>query len=213
MNLLTRIKLAEIAYIQDQKEMVKQVNNLVSKNAETISVYIKRTDTEAFVCRYNDSAIIGFSGTESLIDLKQDLKFKSSFYKGGKLHAGFKEIFEQIDNPINKALNQLFSTTYIKKIDVIGHSLGGAIAIGAIDLIKIPYLYSQVTTFGCPNGWSKRLIKSFNDQYGIINYQNFCDYVPYLLGMCTGRPGYNVKIYGLPGHKISKYKKAIEKMN
>ena len=212
MNLLDFVNLAEIAYTKNSDEMVKRVNSLVSSNAKTIPVYVEKTDTEAFVCRYNKSLVIGFSGTESIRDLWQDLKFHPVEYKGGKIHAGFKGVFNQIKEPLNDAINELFPISYIEKIDVVGHSLGGAIAIGAIDLIKIPYISASVTTFGCPKGWSRNLANKFESQYLIFNYRNFCDYVTYLLNF-THRPGYTFNIYGTPGHKISKYRKAIEKGN
>lgn len=217
MNCLDKVKLAKAAYIQDPYLMEEVVSSIAPKPNAVATFYVEKTDTEGFACKYEDvhgdSLILGFSGTESHVDLKYDLLFYPTNYYEGMIHCGFSNCVEQFSGPMNEAIYKLFGSKDIWNLTTLGHSLGGSMAIGCLPRIEKKWAMQSTVTYGCPNGWSRSAIKYMNKRYFIKNYINWFDYVTWFLGFFTGRPGINIKIYSIPGHMIWKYQRWMEKRN
>lgn len=209
--------LAQMAYEQDVSVMIEQLAGMFGIDILDIEpVYIPRTDTEGFMARVDDTCIIGFSGTESLCDLRHDLIFLPAAYHGGYIHAGFKMIINDIRGPVINAIRSLSLVDPVKNIIAIGHSLGASIAMGACDILYFSGYDSvpmEITTFGCPNGWSRGATEGFNTRHpDTTNYINHFDYVTWMLGITTGRPGKDVKLSGKWGHMMKKYIANVKKI-
>ena len=207
MDLSKKVFLAKLAYEPDTSLITEQLNFLFDISGIEY-IYVERTDTEGFIFRTGNDCVIAFSGTESMKDLWQDLIFIPSKYKSGYLHSGFKKIMRLVHDPVRDSVNNLFKKEKPDKIIAIGHSLGAPIAMGACDSLFLSHYSSEreIVTFGCPNGWSKKARESFNRRHpNTINFINPFDYVTYLLGITTGRPGKDIKLSGKYGHMMSKY--------
>lgn len=210
--------LANLAYEQDMGLITEQLSILFKITTSAIAyIYVEKTDTEGFICKVEDQAIMFFSGTESVKDLKYDLIFIPTKYHDGYIHLGFKNIIDLICDPICEAVEDLFRGEPLRKIQAGGHSLGASISMGACDDIYLngySHVPTTIATFGCPNGWSKGARESFNKRHqDTTNYINPGDYVTWLLGITTGRPGRDIKLSGKWGHAMDKYQKNISNEN
>ncbi len=200
--------LAKLAYEPDMNIITKQLRVMFGLSILDIEyIYVERTDTEGFIFRYDNTCVVFFSGTESLKDLWHDAIFIPSKYRGGYLHSGFKNITELINKPVCYAVKNLFRKDPVKEISAGGHSLGASISLGACDCICDKHdAETHISTWGCPNGWSKGARESFNERHpNTVNYINPGDYVTWLLGITTGRPGKDKKLSGKWGHSMDKY--------
>ena len=209
LSLWKKAFLAKLAYESDIGLIREQLMVMFQIGIMDIEfIYVPRTDTEGFMIRVGSECIVCFSGTESIIDLKQDLIFLPAPYKGGFLHYGFRQIIQEIRSPVLDAFKILFGTYHPSRIYAIGHSLGAPVAMGACEALKEGYsdIPREITTFGCPNGWSYDARAGFNARHPYTtNYINPGDYVTWLLGITSGRPGRNIKLAGKWGHKMDKY--------
>jgi len=217
MNLKEKAFLAKLAYEPDMNRITEQLCTRFGIGLIDIEyIYVERTDTEGFLFRLGDNLIMAFSGTESLRDIWQDLVFLPAKYHDGYLHSGFKKISDLIKKPVCKAAQNLFGGDQCKEITAMGHSLGAPIVMCAGDSLAIHWRTAKtdITTFGCPNGWSKGARKGFNARHpNTTNYINRGDYVTWLLGISTSRPGKDVKLSGKWGHMMDKYTKNILALN
>lgn len=209
MSEIVKVMCAEAAYIQDSNEMIRRVERIAPPGSLVVPFYVERTDTEGFICKHDDSAYICISGTESIMDLWQDIKCYPTQFISGYVHKGFSQSIEQVRGPVNALLADMFNGDMIEKIELIGHSLGASIAIGLAPYIDARYRDIEVTTYGCPNGWSDHACMYLDKHFKIKNYVNWCDIVTKLLGFVSGRPGKDIKIHAAPGHSLTKYKKWI----
>ena len=214
-SLKTKAFLVKLAYEPNPDLITDQLCtrfNITPLDIEYI--YIKRTDTEAFMFRHLDTCFIFFAGTESAKDLVQDFVFIPSKYADGYIHSGFKKIIELTNKPIRDGIKRLFGSYHVSKILIGGHSLGAAIAMGAADALYYSgydHVPTEVITFGCPNGWSRGARASFEKRHSdVTNYINSWDIVTWLLGLTTGRPGKNIKLPGKCGHGMAKYIENVE---
>lgn len=204
MDLLRKAQLAKLSY--ESRNVIEE--KLEDKNV--CHIYVKKTDTEGFGFRIKDKIVFVFAGTNSLKDLWRDLSaLPFDKYYQGYLHRGFAEMRTQIDARVIESFAFLNEDDSVKSIELIGHSLGAATAMIAADILH-EYtslgIDREITTFGCPNGWSKKARKGFELRHSSIkNYINSFDYVTWLIGIFTGRPGKDIKLKGRFGHIMSKY--------
>jgi predicted lipase len=140
-----------------------------SKVYDAMTIIGNTTDTEVLVADNPEKLIISFSGSESVVDWKQNLDFKLvNYYKQAKVHSGFLECFESVKH-------QVFEFLTDKPICCVGHSLGGAIATIMATYIKSVYPQRLVTsiTFGSPKPGNQEfaeLYQSLNiPTYRIVN--------------------------------------------
>lgn len=199
--------LAEIAYEPDMDVMRERIGTLYDIQ-DIEFIYVKRTDTEGAIFMVDDTCVMIWPGTESIVDLYHDALFMPSLWSGGFIHSGFKKIFTEMADPLLRAFYSLPRIHHIKNLISVGHSLGAQVAMGAVDIL-CAFGYSgphKIITFGCPNGWSRGARVRFNMRHpNTINYINPGDYVTWLLGVTSGRPGIDIKLSGQWGHKMSKY--------
>jgi hypothetical protein len=181
-------------------------------------ITINRTDTEGFLYRFGSRVIVAFAGTESLRDLWTDIWFlPGAYYLENEqmcVHTGFARVINEIRLTLAVLFRSLFledpeNLGRITEVIGVGHSLGAAVALGALDILW--YAFPEIrgrtraVTFGCPNGWSRSAIEAWNDRHPAVNQINPWDYVTWLLGITTGRPGRDVRLRGRAGHFMDKY--------
>ncbi len=117
-----------------------------------------------FISSDQDSVVVAFSGTANLEDVLTDFEAWQSPYPLGKnngyVHAGFCREFLGVYKEVRAVLQ--WECMQNKKVYVVGHSLGGAVAVQlglaiALDLNKVP----TVVTYGCPRVGDKQFARLF----------------------------------------------------
>lgn len=216
LSLEKRAFLARLAYEPDPDIITEQLCIMFRIDPVDIHyIYVERTDTEGFMCRVGDDLLVFYSGTESLTDLGQDAFFIPARYREGWIHSGFKQIMKLIWEPTLVGLENLFYGDRPARVHAGGHSLGAPITMGACETLAhaCPDVHRTITTFGCPNGWSLGAREGFNSRHpDCVNYINHGDYVTWLLGITTGRPGRDVVLPGRWGHMMDKYISNVKKL-
>jgi hypothetical protein len=146
------------------------------------------TDTQAFLARNKDYAILAFRGTSSKRDIATDAKALKSSLVEGDIHRGFvgayTSIMEQIKDEIKKIPGL--------PLYITGHSLGAALATVATQYLekeqiqgsKAP-LRDQIAacyTFGSPRvGDNFFAVKLKSPVYRVVNTTDIVTVVPLLL--------------------------------
>lgn len=214
--------IAEAAYIKDFDKLKESVTDILGEHIEIKTMYIESVDLEAVIIKwFKDTTIIAFAGTESWSDLFLDMQCVPTNYRyGGKIHNGFSKICDSLVDPLRNEMicDDKLSFESGGKIYCVGHSLGGATALVAADIIN--FVFSGVydisaRTYGCPNGWTKEARELYETRIkDVIHYDNFMDYVTILLDLTTDLPHENKKVhvYGGFGHKMKKYIRGIQKL-
>lgn len=209
---IDRCRLAGAAYEQDLVTCSKRVTSILGR-CEVVPFYIRKTDTEAYLVRLANRIIVMFAGTESIKDLTLDAWFCPKKYRrGGHIHGGFLKIHDEMEQDFKDLIR--YNLPGVEKLDIIGHSLGGAVSLLAADMVHdiIPLLPLSVTTFGCPNGWSRGAREKFNQRhhrYNILHYRNYRDPVCWLMSLTSGKPGSTVWTRGT-GHGLHRYLMGIK---
>jgi triacylglycerol lipase len=104
----------------------------------------------------------------------------------GVVHLGFRKIYETIRESLRQGLHDVAANT---RITVIGHSLGGAVAILAAPDIKRTFGKQRVDvcTFGGPRVGKPDFMRSFNEDIpGCFRLTNQFDIVPHVPTISTG---------------------------
>lgn len=210
MTPLQKAHLAKLAY-EPKRAVIEDTLDKMFGCGNVEFIWVDRTDTEGFAFRRCNDCIIVFAGTNSLRDLWRDLCFLPMPYYSGYIHSGFGTVKDQIRSPVRNAVENLFFTDLgrLESFVMIGHSLGASTALLAADILYEsfdPDIPMQITTFGCPNGWSRGARKGFVKRHpDITHYVNHGDYVTWLMGVVSGRPGEDKKLSGAWGHRMDKY--------
>lgn len=146
-------------------------------------IYNEEFDTQVIVCEDDEYIFVVFEGTDSVTDVKTDLRFKTRKAFGSyRLHTGFFEAYAEIAAPVAEdALTRKMSADYndkAKRTVYVGHSLGGALATLAAHTHNADFLI----TFGQPHVGGRKFRDSYktrNTRY--IRVVNHRDPVPLLL--------------------------------
>lgn len=105
---------------------------------------------------HSEQKILGFRGTNSLLDLKQDLSFAQDTFGKGKVHSGILEMYNEID----------FTYSFSHPI-LGGHSMGGVLAaLHAFSMAKRGESVEGVYLFGMPKFCDSNFQKEYNSLVG-----------------------------------------------
>lgn len=142
------------------------LNDLVDKFTWMVNV---EKDMRGVICEKDDTIYIVFRGTTSVQDAFRDALFslRSIPYKDKgtnrkiKVHTGFLESYMALRDTVHKYLRE--NGFFKKKVIVIGHSLGGAVAnLCAVDLQYNFHLSDlECITFNAPRVGNKYFTASF----------------------------------------------------
>jgi len=212
----TSFKLAELAYEVDYITFVVKAKRLLTGAIKTRSMYVQRTDTEAFfierIQNGEKELFCLFPGTASATDVEQDLMcWKKEYIFGGRIHAGFLEIQKECENDF---LKTMFSYQNAKVVYFIGHSLGAQVALLLADTF---FCFNAVVPeikqilLGCPRGWNQEAVQQYynrHHRYNILQYENKFDIVTKTPSLFSNKPGVVINAGGY-GHRIKRYLKTI----
>ncbi|WP_070962729.1 lipase family protein [Vibrio sonorensis] len=170
-NTLKAISIIEGLLWDHEEEKTKLVNELSTLNeSKLVQTFDTELGTQAILVETPISYVLAFRGTEatSLNDIKSDAKATIIKCKtSGKVHEGFHEAFESVQEKLNAALNELAES---KPLFITGHSLGGALATIAAKRLKFKYGIAACYTFGAPRVGDKEWIATIKTPiYRIVN--------------------------------------------
>lgn len=176
-------------------------NNLPEKIIE-----IKKFNVFVRLHKFKDEVFISIRGTDEIKDWFNNLKkWKTPFINNTKVHCGFLDhlnyVYDDIINEIKK----------YKKINIIGHSLGGAISVllGS----KLCYLNNSIScnvvTYGSPRVGDKKFKELCNSQltnfncFRVYNKRDIVTKLPYIGFHHIGLKK-KIKTKHVPFYKIKK---------
>ncbi len=118
-------------------------------NATNICCYDSYLGTQAFSLIQDRTAILSFRGTTDVSDIAIDLVIVPWFWP--LTHFGFAASWRSIRRPLKKWLAD--NADKFDKVNLYGHSLGGAIAHVAALELNPHYEVGEVITFGAPRSF------------------------------------------------------------
>ncbi len=158
-SLSASAKLADLAY-QEPATVKAELAKLGAQGR-----FFDFNDSQGFIGHTADSIVVGFRGTESKADIREDLKIARVGRDGldGRFHKGFSD---SIDNLMPSMLPHLRELLAEKRRPVLvtGHSLGGAMAA----LFALETAARGVTknlslhTFGSPRAMTSAAAEHFD---------------------------------------------------
>jgi len=146
-SLLKLIDLVGYDHHKEKEKLESGVSTLRMKLLETFD----SNGTQAILVSNDMFIVLAFRGTEatSIKDIKADAKAKTTQCEtGGRIHAGFKEAFEQVALDIQKMLDE--DEFQKKPLFITGHSLGGALATIAAKKLSHKGGIAACYTYGSP---------------------------------------------------------------
>ena len=171
--------------IQEIKSCPKLIEGDLSNNNSII-----QNDCQVYTCKYNDSLVFAFRGTESFRDVLSDLNIfrsnlaipRTQLTCNPKVHSGFLTQFDTVKDEINTEI-QVYREESNNDNTLIftGHSLGGALATIATVYygLQYPDMNINCITFGSPRVGNKDFVNLFNNRVNISQrFVNEDDPVP-----------------------------------
>jgi hypothetical protein len=160
-----------------------------------------------FAYRFEDSGLIAFAGSESILDWLTDFMCIQKRYEKGAVHRGFLDEFEKVWPQISKIFRGIPSGF---KIQITGHSLGGALSmLAAREFGKMFGCDVTHVSFGCPRVFDRILANEFNkivpNSIRIQHHNDLVPRVPKILYRHSGKliriddDGKEIKFAGILG--------------
>jgi len=191
-------------------DIITQVPNLKS--------YVRMHTGKAIsvIYQFEDMAVVTFRGLKTVQDLVRSLNFIPEDYRGTRVHRGFAEATQELNDlgiiPMLAKQRERYD-----KVIYTGHSLGGAIA----NILSLDVPPDKLITFGSPKVISKP--KSVFENTEIIRYVTKYDFIRYVppnlpymykhIGDGIILPGsFYIKELFRP-HRISEYIKSVVSHN
>lgn len=159
-------KLAYIPFEKETSEMANLVASLAGASLQLLATFdASDTGTQAFLALRNADEeknqlgflILAFRGTEkNRKDILVDLNARFYATADGQAHRGFWTAFESVRQHISDTLHQIRIKAEqngdedIPPLYITGHSLGGALAIAATQILEEEYLVASCYCYGAP---------------------------------------------------------------
>src|SRR5215211_3052952 len=186
--------LASMSYLaydhfEDSRDLQKFrklfITKLASGGFQLIKTFNnKETDTQAFIAKNDQFAVLAFRGTEvtKFQDVKIDAMASKISVLDGRVHAGFRHAYESIAKDVEEAILKLDDKL---PLYITGHSLGAALATVATQRMEHnPRIRERIAacyTFGSPRvGNSHYDIEFKSPIYRVVNTTDIVTVIPLL---------------------------------
>ncbi len=169
--------MSELAYLKHESgERGRLIDSLESGGFTLVKAF-NNNETQAFIARCNEYAVLAFRGTEGKIrDILYDLKFR---LKDGK-HRGFNQAYKNIARDVRDYITGLRAELGDIPIYITGHSLGAAISVIATQDLDRDNL-AACYTFGCPRVGNAGFDSSVKAPvYRVVNAADGVTRVPFI---------------------------------
>jgi len=152
--------MCKYAYLSDKKIKTKYKKKLVG-------IYrLNETDGLAFILKDTKEEVItvAIRGSANIKNWIVDAEYRKEYDEKAKvwLHRGFKKASRELLDTIRPVLDKYNGLGY--RIDVTGHSLGGAMAV-ILGMYLEVYYYTQrrIVTFGQPKVTNRKGVKAYRN--------------------------------------------------
>jgi hypothetical protein len=140
------------------------------------------SDTQAFITHNDKIVLISIRGTAGNWDLLRDADARQIPYAdgSGQAHRGFHEAFLSTKEFIEKYVKSFYTSE--QTILVVGHSLGGAIALLVAEWLRRKYGENlQLYTFGAPRAGDATFVREAKDltHHRMVNHNDPIPGVPF----------------------------------
>jgi hypothetical protein len=169
-------QLSQIAYVDTTENTIELERQLLTLGFTYIKTFWdEETDTEGYLAKNSDFAVICFRGTEEdPKDIFTDLDAKLAIDPRGSEHEGFFKAYSRVAVDVEQSLVALAGLP----VYVAGHSLGGALA--KVTILESNYSnFVACYTFGAPAVCNE--IRSSQNKVPVFLIVNAADIVPRLL--------------------------------
>ncbi len=172
--------MSELAYLKHEAgERGQLVERLESGGFRLVETF-DNNETQAFIARANDYAVLAFRGTEGKIkDILSDLKFRLT--RKGR-HRGFDQAYKNVSDSLRNCVDLIGNFP----LYITGHSLGAAKAvIATLDLDRESRgsrgdNLAACYTFGCPRVGNAEFDQSVKAPvYRVVNAADGVTRVPF----------------------------------
>lgn len=145
--------------------------------------YSRETDTQAFLAKNDEFAVLAFRGTETTkkVDIKIDIQASKLSVLEGKVHTGFNVAYDSVAKDVEK------SVLGVKGLPlyITGHSLGAALATVATQRLehnpRIREMIAACYTFGSPRVGNSHYDMEFKSPiYRVVNNTDIVTVIPLL---------------------------------
>lgn len=167
--------MSELAYLKHEAGERGQLVERLESGGFSLVATFNNNETQAFIAKCNDYAVLAFRGTEGKIkDILSDLKFRLT--SKGK-HRGFDQAYKNVAEAVkDTVLKFRFS---VLPLYITGHSLGAAIAVIATQDLDSDNL-AACYTFGCPRVGNAEFDRSVKAPvYRVVNAADGVTRVPF----------------------------------
>jgi triacylglycerol lipase len=161
------------------------ITKLKSGGFELIKTFNdKGTDTQAFLAKNDQFAVLAFRGTEvsKFEDIKIDAAASKISVLDGRVHAGFRQAYESVAKDIEASLLKMDEEL---PLYITGHSLGAALATVATQRLEHnPRIRERIAacyTFGSPRVGNSHYDLEFKSPiYRVVNTTDIVTVIPLL---------------------------------
>jgi len=186
-------KLAYIKFEENDLELKCLEYSLQSGWFNLIKTFNKN-GTQAFLAKNDEFSVLSFRGTQPdrWEDIRTDIKVLKERTIDGKVHAGFKQAYDDLRDEI---LEEFRANLGEMPLYITGHSLGAALATVATQELGEEFndQIAACYTFGSPRVGDGKYEKSIKAPfYRIVNTTDIVTLVPYFFGtfVHVGDPRY-----------------------
>ncbi len=185
-------KLAYIEFESSEEELFRLIFNLKSGGFELVSAFSKGS-TQGFLAKNENMYVLAFRGTQpkKFEDINADIRVYKSSLKEGKIHAGFQDAYQEVEDEIVKIF--LKNEEWNWPLYITGHSLGGALATIATQNLehKIKSQIAACYTFGSPRVGNKQYERNIKAPfYRVVHSTDIVTLVPSIGYVHIGDPRY-----------------------
>lgn len=182
--------MAQLAYdrFEDSRDLQKLrkifTTKLESGGFKLIrSFYSRETDTQAFLAKNDEFAVLAFRGTETAkkVDIKIDIQASRLSVLEGRVHTGFNLAYDSVAKDVEKSV----LTVEGLPLYITGHSLGAALATVATQRLehnpRIREMIAACYTFGSPRVGNSHYDMEFKSPiYRVVNNTDIVTVIPLL---------------------------------
>jgi len=169
---------------EDGKAKELLIAKLNSGGFEWVDGFIDpKTDTQAFLVKAHDYAVLAFRGTEvtKRQDVKTDIAATRVSIIEGRVHTGFIQAYKSIEKQIEASIEKVKDLP----LYITGHSLGAALATVATQYLERNHIIrdkiAACYTFGSPRVGNNQFDQEFRSViYRVVNTTDIVTIIPLL---------------------------------